>query len=97
MKTLKILNIIIVVISAILTVGLVAIQSMAALLAIATGFFFLYYVVFLVFVIITGKSVFSRGVKIVIWTLFLLPLIALLLFPYEVTEFLMQGVHLDMK
>lgn len=97
MKTLKTLNIIIVVLLATLTVVLVGTPSLVALLAIATSIFFLYYVAFLVFVLITGKSVVGQGRRIFIWTLFLLPLIALLIFPYAVSEFLMQGVHLDMK
>ncbi|MBV1924978.1 MAG: hypothetical protein KUG49_00515 [Dokdonia sp.] len=97
MKTLKVLNIILVILLALITLGLVATQSMAALLAIATGSIFLYYAILLLLVVVTGKSSVSKGVQIVFWTLFLFPLIALLLFPEGIIEFLMQGVHLDMK
>lgn len=97
MKTLKVLNIVLVILLAIITLGLVATQSMAALLAIATGIIFLYYAILLLLVVVTGKSQVGKSVKIVFWTLFLLPMIALLLFPEGIIEFLMQGVHLDMK
>lgn len=98
MKALKIANIVLAILLAVVTLGLIATQSLAALLAIATGLLFLYYIVLLLLVIIIHKRKnIPKGPKIIGWLLFLLPLIALLINPEGILNFLMQGVHLDMK
>lgn len=97
MTALKTCTINVVVLLAILTIGMIATQTMLALFAIVTGILFLYYAVLLLIIVVTSKKEIRKGTKTILWIAFLLPLVALLIAPYEITEFMMQGIHLDMK
>ena len=94
---LKTSTIILVVILFIITLILVAFQSLVSIIAIPTGIFFIYYLIVLFLISILNKQNPKQALLIIIWVLFLVPLLWCLINPESLFDFVTPNLHLDMK
>ena len=94
MKTLKKLTTIVLILLLIAIIASLLMGGFMPFLSIAFGFLFIYYVLlYLVVKILENK----QRYKYVVWLLFILPILWAFIDLDNFINFLLQGIHLDMK
>ncbi|QFZ55503.1 hypothetical protein FEZ18_12170 [Oceanihabitans sp. IOP_32] len=96
-KFLKVSTIIIVVLLLVATIVLVMLQSLITLVAVPTSILFGYYLMVLFLISILKKQPSNQILALIVWVLFLTPLLWLLIDPYSLSELLMPKMNIDMK
>ncbi len=94
MKTIKFLNIIILILLIIAIIVSFSLGGFVALLSIAFGYLFGYYLlIYLISLTIKKNQLLKYGICLLI----AIPIVWALVYPEGLINFLMQGIHIDMK
>lgn len=96
MKSLRILTMIMLALLAVATIVTLLMGGFMPLFSIASGLVFLYYLVVLLGIKLAGDRPRLPYIYI-LYALFLIPILLTLFDPEALIDFLLQGVHLDMR
>lgn len=96
-RFLKISTITLIVSLLIATIVLVMFQSLISLVAVPTAILFAYYLMVYFLIVLLKKHQTNQFLLILIWVLFLTPLLWLLIDAYGFSELLMPKMNIDMK
>ncbi|WP_291870415.1 hypothetical protein [Maribacter sp.] len=96
-RFLKISTVIILILLFIATLVMLMFQNMVSLIAMPTGILFVYYLVVFFLISFLKERRSNQVLSIIVWLLFLVPLLWLLVDPYSLFELMMPKINLDMK
>ena len=96
-KFLKISTIVILVLLFVATLILISFQSIVSIIAVPTSIFFVYYLIVYSLTSILNKQQLNQVLLILIWVLFLTPLVWCLINPESLFNIVTPKINLDMK
>ncbi|MCB0506344.1 MAG: hypothetical protein KDC58_12700 [Cyclobacteriaceae bacterium] len=98
MKAIKRTTLVLCIVLAVISLFLIATGTLTAVLSVSSGILFTYYlIIYLVSTALSKRGIANKKAITLLWSFILVPILALIIDFEASINFLLQGVHLDMK